>query len=149
MIKERQAWQEQRRKSQNEMRLAGAWIVASMGVATGLAMWRFWPEGRAGSVDVGEKIRRKMERVVDVPAAVGLDMGSSAGTVAPAASPQAMPVVEPAVGGVAPPTVTAAPSAPVSERAALPAGLSTGAAQEPSRSQGSWWKSLFWKQAGS
>lgn len=136
MMKERQAWEEQRRKSQNEMRIAGIWIVASMGVATGLAMWRFWPEGRSGPVDVGEKVRRRMERVGDVPAAVGVG-----------ANARAVPVVEPAVGGVAPPTVTAGSREPAGEKAALPTVLSSASKQEVPESRGSWWKSLFWKQA--
>ena len=143
-MKERQAWEEQRRKSQNEMRIAGIWIVASMGVATGLAMWRFWPEGRSGPVDVGEKVKGRMGRVVDVPAAVGVGVGRN---VEAAASPRAVPVVEPAVGGVAPPTVTAGSREPAGEKAALPSVLSSASEQEVPESRGSWWKSLFWKQA--
>lgn len=144
MMKERQAWEEHRRKSQNEMRIAGIWIVASMGVATGVAMWRFWPEGRSGPVDVGEKVRRKMERGIDVPAAVGLGVGRN---VEATASPRAMPIVEPAVGGVAPPTVTAASREPAGEKAVSPAGLPPASKQEVPERAASWWKSLFWKQA--
>ena len=144
--KERQEWREQNRKMGNEMRIAGAWIVTSMGVATGLAMWRFWPENGSGAVDVGEKIRKKMERAYDVPAALSITKTAEAAAPRMTAT-QTVPVVESAIGGVAPPVITKSPNTSATQEKSLLDSLATSATPNSSKTESSWWKSLFWKQS--
>nr|POE51684.1 hypothetical protein CFP56_25891 [Quercus suber] len=44
MEQDRLFWKRETRRLQNEMRAAGVWIVATIGAATVLATWRFWPQ---------------------------------------------------------------------------------------------------------
>ncbi|OQN96223.1 hypothetical protein B0A48_17785 [Cryoendolithus antarcticus] len=128
------AWQDRERKMRADMRIAGVWILASVGTATGLAMWRFWPEARAArkvdSGELGRKIARKAREAMPVPAV-------TSGTKAARTADKA--VVAPAAAGSVPVKSTpAVPKTPVAE-----------VRQEPAK-RWSWpgaVKSLFWKHA--
>ncbi|KAK6443172.1 hypothetical protein LTR95_000689 [Oleoguttula sp. CCFEE 5521] len=127
-------WQDRERKMRVDMRIAGAWILASVGTATGLAMWRFWPEARAaGKVDSGElgrKIARKAREAIPVPAMTSSVKAARAGDKA-------------AIASAAVKTVPAA---------AIPAAARMPLAEAKLEQAKRWsWsgavKSLFWKQA--
>ncbi|OQO08791.1 hypothetical protein B0A48_05681 [Cryoendolithus antarcticus] len=127
-------WQDRERKMRADMRIAGVWILASVGTATGLAMWRFWPEARAaGKVDSGElgrKIARKAREAMPVPAVTS---GMRAARTADKAA-------------VAPATVKTAPAAATMAAARTP----VAEAKLEQAKRWSWSgavKSLLWKQA--
>ena len=118
------AWQQERLKLQKDMRAAGFWILASIGTATALATWRFWPEmdRRNDTADLGRKIAARAAAAMPLPAAVP---------------------PEPVFSATPPPT----PSfVPVNEENAIPFQPPTTTEPEHVRSSGGWWKSLFWKQ---
>nr|OQO18691.1 hypothetical protein B0A51_14564 [Rachicladosporium sp. CCFEE 5018] len=127
-------WQDRERKMRADMRIAGIWILASVGTATGLAMWRFWPEARAaGKVDSGElgrKIARKAKEAMPVPAVTSSVKAARAGDKAV----------------MAPAAVKTAPAVPSVAAAKIPV-------REAKLEQAKRWswpgaaKSLFWKQA--
>lgn len=50
------SWEQERAKLRNELRVAGVWILGSIATATGLAMWRFWPDGSRADLDLGRRI---------------------------------------------------------------------------------------------
>ncbi|KAI6915332.1 hypothetical protein KC318_g17 [Hortaea werneckii] len=118
---EREAWQAERTKYQTQMREAGALLLMSIAVATGLATWRFWPENdkKVAGTDSG---------------VLGQEMGSEA-EQAMQLSTSATETKEVA------PVTTAMP--------ASPSGASASYAPVPSASSsgGSWWKGLFWKES--
>ena len=116
------AWHQERRKLQKDMRAAGAWILLSIGTATVLATWRFWPdtEARTDNGELGRKIAAKAAAAMPLPAAV---------------SASSEPFVAPPVS--APPFVPLLKEAP---------GAAQPAPALPADSNRSWWRSLFWKQ---
>ncbi|KXT14576.1 hypothetical protein AC579_9119 [Pseudocercospora musae] len=116
MKKELDSISEERRRMRNEMRAAGAWIVASVAVATGLSMYVFWPprEKVKDSADMGRKIAERAKAALPLPAAVSEPVATVAAAV---------------VTGE--PTVAA--TTVVKEEVKTPAKSWS-------------WKSLFWKQ---
>ncbi len=120
MKRERMAWQQERAKMTNDMRVAGAWILVSIGTATVLATWRFWPQREAvhDSGVLGRKIAARAAAAMPLPRAVS---------------------VEPTI--TAPLAVSAPASSPPIETAMTANNKITA---QPRRS--SWWQSLFWKQ---
>ncbi|KAK5107973.1 hypothetical protein LTR62_000518 [Meristemomyces frigidus] len=129
---ERMAWQDETRKHRSEMRSAGVLILATVGVATGLATWRFWPD-KAGTADSGELGRRIAERAQRSLAPLpSISMGDRTMSASPMAAGASQ-------------TVGAAPTAAAVEPAlAVPPPAVTAVANGVSKS--SWWKGLFWKQ---
>ncbi|TKA43166.1 hypothetical protein B0A54_06115 [Friedmanniomyces endolithicus] len=124
-----EAWQQEARRHHREMRAAGVWIVLSIGTATGLAMWRFWPaRGVSDSGELGRRLAATARGSVELPVvggseAVGGYMGSGV-AAAPVAAVEPVVVIGPAVAS-SPPAATIAGVKPV----------------KTSR-----WKILFWKQ---
>lgn len=140
--RERRQWQKKERRLQNDMRVAGLWILASVGTATGLAMWRFWPHNAAGGVDSGElarKIAEKAKAAAVLPAEKIAAITSDAAT---GASPAAPP---PLVAGAFAALPAAPVAPPVQKPAVLPASESTQSATKVSWS--SWIGGLFWKKS--
>lgn len=113
--RERMAWQEERQRLRNDMRAAGIWIVLSIGTATALATWRFWPQRDSASQapDMGRRIAARAAAAMALPATVSIEQT----TTAPVAVPQ--PPVKPVESVVSAPSPTLAP-------------------------RQSWWKGLFW-----
>ena len=76
MRRDKLSWQQERLKLQKDMRAAGIWILASIGVATALATWRFFPElgMRAESGDMGRKIAARAAAAMPLPAAVSASL---------------------------------------------------------------------------
>lgn len=70
--KERLLWQHERSRLKRDMRSAVLWILASIGTATALAAWRFFPEAsaRTGSADMGRKLAARAATAMPLPAAV-------------------------------------------------------------------------------
>lgn len=126
------AWREETRKHRAEMRSAGGLILATVGVATGLATWRFWPD-KAGVADSGELGRRIAERAQRSFAP--LPRMSTMEPVA-TASPLTFGATQHAV---------VAPTAVAAEQPSFVVGLPTSQVQT-GVSSSSWWKGLFWKQ---
>ena len=121
--RERRGWQEERRKMRNEMRVAGAWILASIGTATVLATWRFWPQTEYGpdSADLGRKLAARAAASMPLPPAIS----AQPAVVTPVATPvtSAEPAMEKElISAQAQPTVTL------------------------SEAPKSWLRGLFWKQ---
>ncbi|KAK4931537.1 hypothetical protein LTR49_001925 [Elasticomyces elasticus] len=123
------AWHQEVRRHHQEMRAAGMWILLSIGTATALATWRFWPQQK--QIDSGELSRRlaaTAQRSMALPRAASSDVAVSAGSGVAAAEMQALAtpasVVEPVL-------VSSASMLPVAE------------VKTPSSS---WFKSMFWKQ---
>lgn len=118
-------WGKERQKLHSEMRQAGVWILAAVGTATGLAMWRFWPQNEMvrDSGDLGRKIAARAKEAMPLPAASSA-VGSGQGPAMAAPSQTvALPVLSSSKPSVAFST---------SPEAAAPSG--------------SWWRSLLWKQ---
>lgn len=113
--RERTAWQEERQRMRTDMRAAGMWIVLSIGTATALATWRFWPQrdATAQTSDMGRRIAAKAAAAMTLPAAVSIEPTMTA----PVAVPQ--PPVKPVESVVSAPSPSSAP-------------------------RQSWWKGLFW-----
>ncbi|KAK4500779.1 hypothetical protein PRZ48_008970 [Zasmidium cellare] len=116
-------WAKERQKMHGEIRQAGVWILAAVGTATGLAMWRFWPQGEVGrdSGELGRKIAARARESIPLPA-----MSAGAGA---------------AHGG----EVLAAPVAQAVTRPVPAQVLARSVPVEQTTSQGSWWQNLFWK----
>ncbi|EME80645.1 uncharacterized protein MYCFIDRAFT_212092 [Pseudocercospora fijiensis CIRAD86] len=113
---------EERRRMRNEMRVAGVWILGSVGVATGLGMYVFWPAGEKvlakDSAEMGRKIAEMAKTGISLPAAVS----------EPVAAVGAVPTMAVVTGE---PTIAA----------------TTVIKEEVKKPARSWsWKSLFWKQ---
>ncbi|KAK0938593.1 hypothetical protein LTR29_009804 [Friedmanniomyces endolithicus] len=131
--RDKAAWQHEARRHHSEMRAAGVWIVLSIGTATGLAMWRFWPaRGVSDSGELGRRLAATARGSAGLPVvggseAVGGYMGSGVVGAEVAAAPVA--AVEPVV--VVGPAVASSP----------PAATIVGV--EPVKT--SRWKSLFWR----
>ncbi|KAK3050272.1 hypothetical protein LTR09_008421 [Extremus antarcticus] len=131
IAKERLAWQAERNKARDELRVAGICILLSIGTATALATWRFWPGARESAVDSGELGRRIASRArgaMPLPAIAG-------GVVEPVVATSSVPLAATAVERVPPQVV---PVSSVAPSAAVP-----GAA---TLKQSSLWQNLFWKQ---
>ncbi|KAK5129130.1 hypothetical protein LTR08_003882 [Meristemomyces frigidus] len=130
---EQLAWQQERQRLRAEMRAAGVWIVASIGTATALATWRFWPErGVVDSGDMGRKIATAARRAMPLPAAAGTaPAGQSAGFAATVAGPAEFAV----------PALVAAPVTQAAAFTGLPAPVLV-----QNRQDRSWWRGFFWKQ---
>ncbi|TKA69059.1 hypothetical protein B0A55_09679 [Friedmanniomyces simplex] len=128
---EKAAWQQEVRRHHREMRAAGVWILLSIGTATGLAMWRFWPpQQRVGdSGELGRRLAATARGSVGLPGAVGGDAVSAAG---------------PGVAAAEMPKVVAAPAGAVAPVVVSPPAPAAVAMVEPQRA--GWWRSLFWKQ---
>lgn len=109
----------------SEIRQAGVWILAAVGTATGLAMWRFWPQNEMSrdSGELGRKIAARARSSIPLPSVTA---GAGAG---PATEAFAAPVV------AAPTSV--APKATMTVPVAI--------ADQPATTS-SWWQNLFWKQ---
>lgn len=139
--RDRMAWQEERRKMHREMKAAGIWILLSIGTATALATWRFWPERgvTADSADLGRKIAARAAAAIPLPRAVSDVPNDVQSPVSSSVPPPQAPTVS------VEPTITAPIAVPVPP----PQTDATGSAThrivkaEPSRS---WWKDFFWKQ---
>lgn len=120
-------WAKERQRMHAEIRQAGVWILAAVGTATGLAMWRFWPQNEMGrdSGELGRKIAARARSSIPLPAATaGVGAGQGAEVLAaPVAQNVATPV-----------PVQSSPSSVVNVSA------------EQLASQGSWWQNLFWKR---
>ena len=149
---ERLAWERERARTRGEMRQAGVLILLSIGAATGLATWRFWPGGhaQAGGVgdsgEMGRRIAAGAQKGVAVP-----PVGSGAAAAAKAKE-GGVRAIETMVGenAAAAPAVASPLKATVAVPAAEPALAGTasvgmGLADEGT-SRESWWKGLFWKQ---
>ena len=131
--KERAQWQAQALKMRQEMRSAGVAILLSIGAATALATWRFWPQHGAATVDSGEMGRRLAERA----------QRHFSLTPAPAVSAARREAAVAAPASALPDAATSALPAAPEPALALPASTPVSTAQPP---QKSWWKGLFWKQ---
>lgn len=135
---ERLAWLKERAKSRAEMRQAGVLLLLSIGTATGLATWRFWPEkgGVAAVADSGAMGRKIAERAQG--AMSGSESVGSAGGLEPVvqAAPLATASATQAAGTAPAPAVEPA-------LASLPPVASTSVTAPPTTS---WWQNLFWKQ---
>lgn len=109
-------------KLRNEIRVAGAWILASIGACTALATWRFWPGAAPSRVPVIDS---------------GLLGREIAGSKSAAASAPA-----------APPAVAAAPTVvPVqTETSSVMAGAAPSQFSGPTAKSSSWLDGWFWKQ---
>ena len=120
--RERLSWQQERSRLQNDLRAAVIWILASIGVATALAAWRFFPgvaEPRTPA-DLGRKIAARASTAMPLPAAVT----SEKTTTLPASPPVAA-----ASGGTE-----------------LVHAISVSTSKD---TKSSWLKGLFWKQQSS
>ncbi|KAK4615570.1 hypothetical protein CLAFUW4_10605 [Fulvia fulva] len=118
------AWAQERQKMRAEQRSAGILILASVATATGLAMWRLWPEGGQAARDSGEMGRRIAERArrsIPLPATGSAAVPVAAGA---AVAAESLPVT-----GVSTPIVP--------EMAAV--------AAEPARSWSWTVKNMLWK----
>ncbi|PPJ52280.1 hypothetical protein CBER1_10271 [Cercospora berteroae] len=116
------ALKNERQRMREEMRSAGFLILLSVGAATGLAMWTFWPAERArDSGDLGRRIAEKARASIPLP-----PITSAKEVVAGAG---AVPVTATVTG-----EATVAPATVFKEEVvAKPAS--------------SWsWRSLFWRQ---
>ncbi|KAK0271850.1 hypothetical protein LTR54_017094 [Friedmanniomyces endolithicus] len=134
--RDRDVWQHETRRHLCEMRAAGVWIVLSIGTATGLAMWRFWPV--RGTVDLGELGRRL---AATARGSVGLPVVGAGGV--------GSAVVGSTVAGAgaevaAAPVVAVEPVLVVEPAVASSATATTVAGVKPVKT--SRWNSLFWKQ---
>jgi hypothetical protein len=118
VVRERRAWHEERKKLRDDMRAAGAWILVSIGTATALAMWRFWPS-RDAPTDSGQLGRKLAARAAS-----------------------AMPL--PAVASQEP--VAAIPPAAATNAAGETSQSVAMADKLVNQVQSSWWRGLFWKQ---
>ena len=124
--KARYVWQTEATRLRNDMRVAGVWILLSMGTATALATWRFWPQQAMptlDSADIGRKIAASAKAAIPLPAVTGAETAMSAAMTRH---------VEPAVVA---PKVATAQSAPIP----TPSAVSI-------RDERVWWKNMFWKQ---
>ncbi|EME38143.1 hypothetical protein DOTSEDRAFT_57673 [Dothistroma septosporum NZE10] len=119
------AWAQERQKMRAEQRSAGVLILASVATATGLAMWRFWPQETAR--DSGEMGRRIAERA---RASIPLPAARSVGDVAGGTS-----LVEAVGVGALPVTGVSTPIVPEV----------TTITAEPTKSWGWSLKNTFWK----
>ncbi|KAH9842149.1 hypothetical protein Tdes44962_MAKER07658 [Teratosphaeria destructans] len=124
MAEDRATWQQEATRLRGEMRVAGAVILISIGTATALATWRFWPQGGRGVADSGETGREIAARAKE---AVDVSEEASRG-VAPVTADKAVQTVAPAAA-VEPALATPLPPSEM-------AGVSSGRGC---------WKSLFWK----
>ncbi|KAK4553312.1 hypothetical protein LTR86_009612 [Recurvomyces mirabilis] len=128
---ERDIWRQEAQRHRREMRSAGLLILASVGVATGLATWRFWP-GEASRVDSGELGRRiaaKAQRSLE-PLGGITKAGAGVGGVSSQVGARSI--------------VTASPAAAVEH--GLASVQPTTVVPEANVQSKSWWKGLFWKQ---
>ena len=122
MMREKLSWQQERRKLRNDMRAAGMWILLSIGTATALATWRFWPEPNVvDSGDLGRKIAARASAAMPLPPAVWVEPNDCIPAVPESPPPPLSPKE----------TDTPAPQS------------ATILPPDPARS---WWKGLFWKQ---
>ena len=123
MRRDKVAWQAERQKLRNEMRAAGMWILLSIGTATALATWRFWPQTEYGpdSADLGRKIAARASAAMPLPPAVSRE--------------PTMP---------APLVIATEASQPAMDKVAVLIQRPLVALQP--ESVNSWWKNLFWKQ---
>ena len=72
ITKERVAWHRERLRLERDMRTAVKWILVSIGAATAIAAWKFFP-GVApprSEVDMGRKIAARAAAAMPLPAAV-------------------------------------------------------------------------------
>lgn len=130
MRREREGFEEERRRMGVEMRAAGAWIVVSVATATGLAMYVFWPP-REKTVRDGAELGRKLaERARDAIPLAAVSGGSVEPVVVAGAGAGVVPATDVVTGE---PTVGGAETVFREEVAAVP-------------SKGWSWKSLFWRQ---
>lgn len=83
--KERLSWQRERARLQNDLRAAVIWTLASIGVATALAAWRFFPGVAAPheASDMGRKIAARATTAMPLPAVIA----SEEATTSPALPP--------------------------------------------------------------
>lgn len=115
------AWQQERQKLLKDMRAAGVLILASIGTATALATWRFWPGTQPrDSGDLGRKIAARAAAAMPLPASVSREQIALS-------PPPPVPVV----------VVTPQVNVPLVNPVPTPASAHDGSR---------WWKSLFWKQ---
>ncbi|KAK3068844.1 hypothetical protein LTR53_013278, partial [Teratosphaeriaceae sp. CCFEE 6253] len=72
------AWQQEVRRHHGEVRAAGVWILLSIGTATALATWRFWPQQRpTDSADLGRRLAATAQRSMPLPRAAVSDVPSA------------------------------------------------------------------------
>ncbi|KAK1083720.1 hypothetical protein LTR33_003095 [Friedmanniomyces endolithicus] len=132
--RDKAAWQQEIRRHHREMRAAGVWIVLSIGTATGLAMWRFWPaRGVVDSGELGRRLAATARGSVGLPVVGAGGLGGAivgSGVAGPEVAAAPVVAVEPVV--VVEPAVASSPTA------------ATVAGVKPVKT--SRWKSLFWKQ---
>lgn len=74
MAKDRSGWKDEHRRLRNDLRVAGVWTIMSIGAATALATWRFWPQ---------KSVRDSAVLASEI----------TAGTVDPAMSPLTVPAL--------------------------------------------------------
>ncbi|KAK5173316.1 uncharacterized protein LTR77_001997 [Saxophila tyrrhenica] len=132
ITRERQTWQTERKRLRDELRTAGICILLSIGAATALATWRFWPGTRESAVDSGELGRRIAAR-----AAGAMPLPAAVREVPVAAAPRAVEVTPVAAAPATRAVETAASKGPSASKE-----VSAVVAPE----QSSWWQGLFWKQ---
>lgn len=140
--RDRLAWREERRKMRNEMKAAGMWILLSIGTATALATWRFWPqtETATDSAELGRKIAARAAAAIPLPAAIsGVEKSEAQGQVSSKLLPHQESAVSIEQTTTAPIAVPIPPPRSGSDQA-------PGAARSDQTPTRSWWKSLFWKQ---
>lgn len=123
--RERLLWRSERSRLQKDMRSAVFWILASIGTATCLAAWRFFPgaSSRTDTTDMGRKIAARAATAMPLPAAVV--------TSDPATKSSAMP---------------SSAVAPKDRPAPMAAAVTKSKPQPPAYS---WMKGLLWKQTSS
>ena len=135
-------WRKERQKMQNDMRSAGVWILLSIGTATALATWRFWPESIASrdSGDLGRRIAARAAAAMPLPAASSASSRQSQSqTVDPVTPAPTLLKVPRGSKATLPATAAARKSSIRIEKAPV----ASSAKSAPSQS---WWKGLFWKQ---
>ncbi|KAF2720035.1 hypothetical protein K431DRAFT_286190 [Polychaeton citri CBS 116435] len=150
-VLEREQWGREHRRLRNELRAAGLWILASIGTATALATWRFWPDSKRSELNDGEFARRLASRA---RAALPLPAAMSAGQKYN--SPQELEQQVSNITDVAPavPLIANAEAGILGPGAAptQTANSETNKADEQPKSSAapeimtaSWWRGWFWK----
>lgn len=124
MKDDRATWQREVQHLRRELHTAGILVLLSVGTATALASWRFWPR-QGGSADTG----RLGEKMAEAAATA---------TPVPALAQTQTPTLE-AVSGLSSARVQQQLSVPISSASPPSAAISkAGANSSP-------WKSLLWK----
>lgn len=129
------ALEQERKKMSEEMRSAGFLILLSIGVATGIGMWTFWPvkEGARDSAEMGRRIAEKARRSIPLPAV------STPGAAVPTTSVSTSEAVVAAGAGAVPASAVVTGEPTVAPAVVL---------EESVKPAAGWtWRSLLWKRS--